>query len=200
MLTSKQRFKKRFFDIVLSFFGIFFLWWLIVLCWALATIDTRQNGLFTQARVGRDGRVFEVFKIRTMRDSQAIKTTVTRLSDPRITRLGAIFRRLKLDELPQLWNVLRGDMSFVGPRPDVPGFADRLSGEDRYILTLRPGITGPATLAYRNEEEILESQSDPDFYNREVIYPDKVRINLEYIRNWSLAGDIRYIWETVFGE
>lgn len=113
--------------------------------------------------------------------------------------LGRLFRRLKIDELPQLWNVLVGDMSFVGPRPDVPGFADRLEGRERLLLSIRPGITGPATIKYRNEEEILERQSDPETYNREVIWPDKVRINLEYIANWRMADDLKYIWQTVVG-
>lgn len=126
-------------------------------------------------------------------------TTVTTTGDIRITQLGAKLRRWKLDELPQLWNVLKGDMSFVGPRPDVPGFMDRLQGEDRAILTLRPGITGPATLKYRNEEEILSKVPDPETYNSEVIWPDKVKINLQYLHNWSLIGDLRYIKQTVIG-
>jgi len=133
-----------------------------------------------------------------MRPTKQPGTTVTKRGDPRITRLGAFFRRTKIDELPQLWNVLIGQMSFVGPRPDVPGFADKLTGNEREVLKLRPGITGPATLKYRNEEELLAAQSDPEKYNREVIFPDKVRINLDYMRNWSLRKDISYIWQTVF--
>ena len=106
-------------------------------------------------------------------------------------------RRSKLDELPQLWHVLVGDMSFVGPRPDVPGYADKLSGADREMLKLKPGITGPATIKYRNEEEILSYASDAKYYNDNVIYPDKVKINLDYMRNWSLVGDIKYIFMTL---
>ena len=113
--------------------------------------------------------------------------------------MGRFFRKTKIDELPQLWNVLLGHMSFVGPRPDVPGYADKLTGVERAVLSLRPGITGPATLKYRDEEEILATQDDPEQYNREVIYPDKVQINLQYIREWSFLGDLRYILATVSG-
>ncbi|WP_299315579.1 sugar transferase, partial [uncultured Halomonas sp.] len=150
-------------------------------------------------RVGQHGRRFRVVKIRTMRPSAEVTTTVTTGRDPRITSIGRFLRRTKIDELPQLFNVLLGQMSFVGPRPDVPGFADRLEGEERAMLSLKPGITGPATLAYRHEEVLLTEQDDPERYNREVIWPDKVRLNLEYIRRWSLLGDIRYIWQTVVG-
>jgi len=135
-----------------------------------------------------------------MRDVAGVDTSVTTNTDPRITRLGAFFRKAKIDELPQLINVLLGQMSFVGPRPDVPGFADRLQGEERIVLSVRPGITGPATLKYRNEEEILAQQDDPERYNREVIYPDKVKINVEYVRSYSFWRDLRYIGRTVFGD
>lgn len=198
-LPPAQARLKRIFDFLLAAVGLLLCWWLIVLIFLLASLDMRGNGFFIQERVGQHGRRFRVVKIKTMRPISAITTTVTRLGDPRVTPLGGFFRRAKLDELPQLWNVLIGDMSFVGPRPDVPGFADQLSGRHRAILSLRPGITGPATLAYRDEEEILATQADPERYNREVIYPDKVRLNMEYIRDWSLSGDIRYIWQTVVG-
>jgi lipopolysaccharide/colanic/teichoic acid biosynthesis glycosyltransferase len=124
-------------------------------------------------------------------------STVTTANDKRITKSGRFFRRYKIDELPQLINVLKGDMSFVGPRPDVPGYADKLEGEDRIILTIKPGITGPATLKYKNEEEILAKVEDPVKYNNEVIWPDKVKINKEYIKNWSLKKDIEYILKTI---
>ncbi len=124
---------------------------------------------------------------------------VTTSNDRRITKSGAFFRRTKIDELPQLFNVLIGDMSFVGPRPDVPGYADRLEGEARAILELRPGITGPASLKYKNEEEILAQQKDPKMYNDTVIWPDKVAINLEYIQNWSFKKDMEYIFQTIKG-
>ncbi|MEQ6890039.1 sugar transferase [Halomonas sp. CS7] len=198
-LTSRQKALKRTFDVLGAAVGLLLTFWLIALAWVLATLETRQNGFFLQQRVGRDGRLFKVIKIRTMRPSAVHTTTVTTGNDPRITPLGRLFRRAKLDELPQLINVLLGQMSFVGPRPDVPGFADRLEGEDRAMLSLRPGITGPATLAYRNEEELLASQPDPELYSREVIWPDKVQFNMEYIRCWSLVGDLGYIWKTVVG-
>lgn len=152
--------------------------------------------LFRQKRVGRGGRLFTLVKFRTMLPSSP-GSTVSVAGDPRITPLGATLRRLKLDELPELWNVLLGDMSLVGPRPDVPGYADRLTGDDRRVLSLRPGITGPATLKYRNEEQLLASHPDPQLYNDSVIFPDKVRINLEYLDNRSFMGDLRIIIQTL---
>lgn len=188
---------KRTFDLIMSFIGLVLSSWLILLAWLAASWDTRSNGFFVQQRVGKGGRLFRVIKIKTMRPSRDLSTTVTRSGDPRITPLGRFFRKTKIDELPQLWNVLLGDMSFVGPRPDVPGFADSLVGEERRLLSIRPGITGPATLKYRNEEELLAAANDAEAYNRDVIWPDKVRINLEYIQNWSLSKDLHYIWKTV---
>lgn len=198
-LSGRQSGLKRTFDVLLSAVGLLLSCWLILLAFLAASVDTRSNGFFIQARVGRGGRLFRVVKIKTMRPHASLDTTVTRSGDPRITALGRFFRKTKIDELPQLWNVLLGHMSFVGPRPDVPGYADQLTGDERAVLGVRPGITGPATLKYRDEEEILAAQDDPETYNREVIYPDKVQINLDYIRDWSLAGDIRYIWQTVLG-
>jgi lipopolysaccharide/colanic/teichoic acid biosynthesis glycosyltransferase len=199
-LRWDQRVLKRCFDIVVSAIGLCLTWWIILLGILAATIDTRQNGLFMQHRIGRYGRLFTAFKLRTMRSSTSISTTVTVLGDPRITRLGALFRRIKLDELPQLLNVLVGQMSFVGPRPDVPGYADQLVGEDRIILAMRPGITGPATLKYRYEEEMLAACDDPAKLNREVIYPDKVRINRLYVTEYSFTKDLWYLLQTVLGK
>ena len=198
-LSVRQALIKRAFDFIVSLCGLLAVWWLIGLAFLAASVDTRSNGFFIQTRVGRRGRPFRVVKIKTMRPNAALTTTVTRSGDPRITTLGRFFRKTKIDELPQLWNVLLGQMSFVGPRPDVPGYADKLRGEERAVLSIWPGITGPATLKYRDEEEILAAQDDPEAYNRDVIYPDKVKINLAYIRDWSLSGDIKYIWQTVFG-
>ncbi|MDK9708671.1 MAG: sugar transferase [Desulforhopalus sp.] len=196
-LSPVQKFLKRGFDLILSSFGLLGVFWIIAIAWVFATLDTKANGFFTQRRVGRHGRPFTVLKIRTMRPHSESLSTVTTDADPRVTRLGRFWRKTKIDELPQLLNVLLGQMSFVGPRPDVPGFADCLQGEDRIILDLRPGITGPATLAYKNEETLLATVSDPERYNREVIYPDKVRINREYVQNWSFWQDIRYILQTL---
>ena len=191
-------FIKRTFDFTISFFGLLFLGWLILVLCLITTISTKSNGFFIQNRVGKDGKLFNLFKIKTMKPVLGINTTVTTRNDTRITKLGHFFRKTKLDELPTLWNVLKGDMSLVGPRPDVPGYADKLKGDDRRILELRPGITGPATLKYANEEQLLATVDDPIKYNDEVIFPDKVKINLEYLDNWSLWLDIKIIFQTIF--
>ncbi len=198
-LTKGAVLQKRIFDFCLSLFGLLLFWWLIILAAILARFDTGESGFFTQTRVGQFGKLFKLVKIRTMRPSASINTTVTTVNDSRITRLGTFFRKTKIDELPQLINVLIGQMSLVGPRPDVPGFADQLRGDQKIILSIKPGITGPATLAYRNEEDLLASVADPEKYNEEVIFPDKVRMNMEYIKNYSLLGDVRYIIATIFG-
>lgn len=177
---------------------------LLALCPVLAVvavlIRVRMPGgpvIFRQRRVGRGGRLFTMYKFRSMTVGHG-GSSVSVAGESRITPLGHVLRRYKLDELPELWNVLIGDMSLVGPRPDVPGYADRLTGADRDVLRLRPGITGPASLKYANEEEILALVDDPQRYNDEVIFPDKVRINLQYYRSHSLAGDIRLIFATIF--
>jgi lipopolysaccharide/colanic/teichoic acid biosynthesis glycosyltransferase len=198
-LTSGQRFAKRTFDFCAALVGLLVTWWLILLAYVLAMIDTRKSGFFLQTRVGQHGKLFKLVKIRTMRDMPQVQTTVTTRTDPRITTLGRFWRRSKIDELPQLWHVLRGEMSFVGPRPDVPGFADQLQGDDRIILTVKPGITGPATLHFRDEESLLAQQDDPETYNREVIYPEKVRLNRAYVEEYRFGRDLRYIWCTLFG-
>jgi len=188
---------KRAVDLSFAVVGILALGWLMVAAWLVATIDTGRNGLFMQDRIGRDGRTFRVIKIRTMRVSREITTTVTTSTDARITPIGRLLRLSRIDELPQLVNVLVGDMSLVGPRPDVPGWADRLEGDDRVILRIRPGITGPATLHFRDEAQLLARQPDPERFNREVIWPAKVRLNREYLQQWSLAGDFRLIARTL---
>lgn len=197
-LLLRQRFFKRGFDIVASFLGLCLTWWLIVIAYLLASFDTGANGLFIQQRIGKDGKLFALLKIRTMRTESSLTTTVTTRHDPRITKLGRFFRTMKIDELPQLINVLVGQMSFVGPRPDVAGFADALQGDDRIILTIRPGITGPATLEFRHEEALLASVRDPERYNREVIFPKKVQLNRNYIENYSFWHDMKYILFTIF--
>ena len=154
--------------------------------------------LFTQKRVGRHGRLFTMHKFRSMTVSHS-GSSVSVAGEARITPLGAMLRKYKLDELPELWDVLIGNMSFVGPRPDVPGYADQLQGEDRRILELRPGITGPASLKYRDEEELLATVENPQEYNDKVIYPDKIRINLYYLQHYSFVKDIQMIVCTVLG-
>jgi lipopolysaccharide/colanic/teichoic acid biosynthesis glycosyltransferase len=196
-LSSRQEAAKRLLDVVVSGAVLVATSPALLVGWLAATLETRQNGLFRQVRIGRDGTPFEVLKLRTMRAVDGIDTTVTTRHDVRITRSGAWMRRLKIDELPQLVNVLRGEMSLVGPRPDVPGFADRLQGGDRVILTVRPGITGPAALAYRHEEAILAEVPDPETYNREVIWPDKVRINRAYVEHYRLRADLTSLVRTV---
>jgi lipopolysaccharide/colanic/teichoic acid biosynthesis glycosyltransferase len=195
-LTPGQLRCKRAFDVLLAAFAFVVSAPVCAVAVVAATLDTRQWGIFAQTRIGRDGVPFRVFKIRTMRTLPAHTTTVTTVADPRITTLGGVLRRFKLDELPQLVNVLRGEMSFVGPRPDVAGFADTLTGPDRCILSVPPGITGPASLAFRHEEQLLATAEDPERYNREVIWPEKVRLNREYVQSWSLRRDLRCIIDT----
>ena len=155
--------------------------------------------IFKQRRVGQYGRLFTMYKFRSMTVAHS-GSSVSVKGESRITPLGAVLRKYKLDELPELWNVLIGDMSFVGPRPDVPGYADKLEGEDRRMLLLKPGITGPASLKYRNEEELLAKQENPQEYNDKVLFPDKVRLNIEYLDNWSFSNDIKFIIYTVLGK
>ena len=191
---------KYLFDKIASFVGLLLLWPVLLVVAILIKVKMPGGpALFTQQRVGRHGRVFRIYKFRTMTVGHG-GTSVSVRGENRITPLGAHLRRWKLDELPELWNVLRGDMSFVGPRPDVPGYADQLQGNDRRMLLLRPGITGPATLKYRNEEELLASVEDPIRYNDEVIFPDKVRLNCYYYRHYSFIKDIQMIFCTVLGK
>jgi lipopolysaccharide/colanic/teichoic acid biosynthesis glycosyltransferase len=196
-MSPGQRITKRAFDLALALPGLVASAPVIAVAALLARRDTGASGIFRQQRIGRHGRPFTVYKIRTMRAVEG--TSVTTAGDARITPLGAKLRGWKIDELPQLWNVVKGEMSFVGPRPDVAGFADALEGEDREVLELRPGITGPATLKYRNEEELLAGAEDPEAYNREVIWPDKVAINRDYLAHYSLTRDLALIWQTVTG-
>lgn len=192
------RYFKRFFDLLASLVGLLLLWPVIVICWVVATIETRSNGFFLQKRVGKGGKIFSVIKIKTMNNYTKLDSTVTVSKDPRITRSGAFMRNTKLDELPQLINVFFGSMSFVGPRPDVPGYADELSGDKRLVLSVRPGITGPAQIYFRNEEELLSKQSNPISYNDKVIWPKKVEINCLYVENCSFVSDVVYILRTLF--
>ena len=214
---------KFVFDKVVSLVGLIVLSPLLLIVALLIKWKMPGPILFCQQRVGRYGRIFTVYKFRTMtvkaeasvvsRNSEA--TSIASQEQSRITPLGEKLRRYKLDELPELWNVLKGDMSFVGPRPDVPGYADQLQGEDREVLLLRPGITGPASLKYRNEEDILEAVDEAlqkgrsglpmgittvQEYNDNVIYPDKVRLNRYYLHHYSFIKDIQMIVCTVLGK
>lgn len=223
---------KYIFDRIVSFIGLLFLWPVLLVVAVLIKIKMPGGSVFfVQKRVGKDGELFNCHKFRTMKVASPQPSpeekgasnwsTVSVAGDNRITPLGAKLRHYKLDELPGLWDVLRGKMSFVGPRPDVPGYADKLTGEDREILKLRPGITGPATLKYRLEDEMiadyicemkseelrvkngipvgLTDQELAVWYNDNVIYPDKVRLNLYYLKHYSFIKDIEMIFATVLG-
>ena len=190
---------KFIFDRLMALVGLLVLWPVLLVVAILVRIK-KPGGpvIFKQKRVGRNGRLFTMYKFRSMTVGHG-GSSVSVAGESRITPLGAKLRHYKLDELPELWNVLIGDMSFVGPRPDVPGYADQLKGKDREVLKLRPGITGPASLKYRDEEDLLANQTDPQRYNDEVIFPDKVRINLYYLHHYSFIKDIEMIFCTVLG-
>ncbi|MUT99629.1 MAG: sugar transferase [Bacteroides uniformis] len=193
-------FVKFLFDRMVSLFGLLLLWPILLIVAILIRVKMPGGPvIFTQSRVGQYGRLFTMYKFRSMTVRHG-GSSVSVAGESRITSLGAKLRKYKLDELPELWNVLIGDMSFVGPRPDVPGYADSLQGDDREVLELRPGVTGPASLKYRDEEEILAKVDDPQKYNDEVIFPDKVRINRYYLHHHSFMVDIRMIVATVLGQ
>tara|TARA_B100001250_G_scaffold204660_1_gene175658 strand:+ start:16291 stop:16884 length:594 start_codon:yes stop_codon:yes gene_type:complete len=189
---------KRAFDIFFSLLVLSLIFPFFVIFFILVRCTSEGPAFFIQERVGKEGRIFKMIKFRTMYVNSSDTSTISLKGDVRITKLGAFLRKYKLDELPGLLNVLLGNMSLVGPRPDVVGYADRLIGEDRVILNLRPGITGPASLKYSKEEEILAQQKNPQAYNDEVIYPEKVRINLDYYYNQTIWLDIKIIFATVF--
>lgn len=178
---------KRLFDFILAFFVILLFGFIIIICVGIASFDTKSFGLFVQKRIGQFGKPFQIYKIKTVND----KTKA-------VSAFGQFLRNTKLDELPQLINILNGTMSFVGPRPDVAGYADKLIGEDAIILQLRPGVTGPASIKYRNEEQILAAQQNPLHYNDTVIWPDKVRINKWYVQNRTFVMDIKILFYTIF--
>ena len=172
---------------LLSLCLLFVVWLPMLLLIAVLSLLYRTSGLYSQTRIGQFGKPFTLFKLRTMHP----KTQS-------ISKLGAFLRKSKLDELPQLWNILKGDMSFVGPRPDIPGYYDQLQGEARKILELKPGLTCEASIKYANEEVLLALQNDALHYNDTVIFPDKVRMNLHYYHNQSFFGDLKILWKTVF--
>ncbi len=178
---------KRFFDLVVAFVTILMVFPIASFIFLVSSIDTSSNGLFLQKRVGQYGKLFTIYKFKTVHPK-------TR----KISGIGRFLRKSKLDELPQLINVLKGEMTFVGPRPDIPGYYDQLQGEDRKVLNLKPGITSEASIKYRNEEQLLANQSNPLKYNDEVLFPDKVKMNLEYYYHQSLATDIKIIIKTIF--
>ena len=193
----KSMILKWIFDRLFSFIGLCVLWPVLLVVAILIRVKMPGGPvIFRQKRVGKDGRLFTMYKFRSMTVGHG-GSSVSVAGESRITPFGAVLRKYKLDELPELWNVLKGDMSLVGPRPDVPGYVDCLTGEDREVLKLKPGITGPASLKYRNEEELLAKVENPQKYNDEVIFPDKVRINLNYLHRWSFWLDMKIIIYTV---
>lgn len=199
-ISKTNRFLKRTFDVVVATIGLIFTSPIILISAFLVRIFYGESGFFTQVRVGKNGRKFKIVKIKSMSSKVKFDTTVTTDNDPRITKLGKFFRKTKIDELPQLINVVKGEMSFVGPRPDVEEVVNTLDeDEKRMYLSIRPGITGPASIKYKNEEEILAKVDDPEKYSVEVIFRDKVDINFEYIREYSFFKDIKYIINTVVG-
>ena len=177
---------KRIFDLFFSIIGLFFLGWLILIVLIIASIDTGSFGIFTQTRIGQNGKKFKIFKIKSMLDG-----------NKSISKWGSFLRKSKLDELPQLLNIFIGDMSFVGPRPDVAGYYNNLKGEERLILKLKPGLTSEASLKYFDEEALLQQQENPQEYNDTVIFPDKVKLNLQYYYHHSLIGDLKIIYKTL---
>lgn len=226
-LSNYNMILKWLFDRIVAFFGLLFMWPVILVTAILVKLKMPGGpAFFVQKRVGKDGKLFNCHKFRSMTVKHS-GSSVSVAGDSRITPFGAKLRHYKIDELPGLWDVLIGNMSFVGPRPDVPGYADKLEGLDRDVLKLRPGITGPATLKYRVEDEMIAGfvadikagkneqvakyENAPDFstmsdqeiavwYNDNVIYPDKVRLNCYYYRNYSFIKDIQMIFATVLGK
>lgn len=182
---------KRFFDLFFALGLLAFVAIPLLFAWVLASFDTRSNGLFRQIRIGQYGRPFTIYKLKTMHANSVGNTQI-------ITALGSFFRKTKIDELPQLINIIKGDMSIVGPRPDLPGYYDSLVGDNRRVLNLKPGLTCEASLKYYNEAQILKQQEFPLRYNDEIIFPDKIRMNLEYLQKQSFLGDIQIIVKTLF--
>ena len=192
---------KRWFDVTMSLWGLIVFSPLFAIVSLIVKFSSKGPVFYIAPRVGQFGKLFNLYKFRTMfvNADKEKEGSITVDGDRRITPIGRILRKTKIDELPSLLNVLKGEMSFVGPRPDVKGYADSLTGKDRLILNLKPGITGPATLKYANEEDILATVDDPVRYNNEVIFPDKVRINLSYLDSLNLFTDLKLILRTLFG-
>ena len=182
---------KKIFDIFFALVGLIVFGVVILIFFIAVTISTGENGMFTQLRIGQYGRAFKIYKLKSMKNIKGQK---------QITSLGRFLRKYKIDELPQFYNILIGDMSFVGPRPDIAGYYDKLVGDDRELLKLKPGITGPASLKYAHEEVLLASIDNPLQYNDAVIYPDKIRINRNYQKHQSFWLDIKLIVYTVLGK
>lgn len=178
--------QKRIFDVTLAIFSLSLLAPVLLVMAAIAAADTRSSGFFRQQRVGQHGKLFTITKLRSMHAQTGT-----------VSSFGRFLRRSKIDELPQLYHIIIGDMSFVGPRPDIPGYYDTLQGEARKLLLLKPGLTSEASLKYHNEDALLAAQENPLHYNDTVLFPDKVRMNLEYLEKRSFIGDLHLIWRTL---
>jgi len=178
---------KIVFDVVLSAFLIILMFPLLIILFIIASIDTQSNGVFFQRRIGQHGKPFIIYKFKTIHDTRGKSSAI-----------GLILRKFKFDELPQLFNIVKQEMSFVGPRPDVEGYYDKLEGEFRKVLKLKPGITSEASIKYSNEEIILAQQENPLQYNDEVLFPDKVKMNLNYLENMSFKNDLKILFKTFF--
>lgn len=187
MLSFRQKIIKRIVDIVLSLIGIVIFIIPIFVLVIISTISNKEFGVFTQKRVGQKGKLFTIFKIKSMSIGK----------EHQISSFGKFIRKTKLDELLQLFNVFLGQMSVVGPRPDVQGYADKLQGKNKVILLVKPGLISEATLLFRNEEEILARQVNPLQYNDEVLWPKKVKLNREYVESYSLKKDFKIIFKTL---
>ena len=192
------RYGKRIFDFVFSAVGLLMLTPLFVLVAICIKLTSRGSVFFRQTRVGKDGQPFQIVKFRSMLEiASKMPPSITVSGDARITPVGRILRRYKIDELPQLWNVFLGSMSFVGPRPELPKYVEAYSFDQKHVLCVRPGVTDPASLAYRNEEEILSESQDPEEIYRTQILPDKLRRNLAYLQAISFCHDVRIIFLTL---
>lgn len=177
---------KIVFDFILAIMLIIFLVPLLAILFIIATVDTSSNGMFFQKRIGQHGNLFTIFKFKTIHEQKRT-----------CSKIGRVLRKCKLDELPQLFNIVKGDMSFVGPRPDIEGYYDQLEGPDRKVLELKPGLTSEASIEYRNEEALLKNQENPLLYNDQILFPHKVQMNLSYLENMSLMTDMKILFKTV---
>lgn len=187
---------KIIFDYILAIFLLTILGWVILLLLIISFFETKKWGFYKQERIGKNGKFFLILKIRTMTHLFKNDRFTKINTDKRITCLGKKIRKYKLDELPQLINILKGQMSFVGPRPDIKGYADKLSKENHIILSIKPGLTSPATLKYQNEEMLLTKVKNPKEYNDKIIWPDKIRMNKKYVENWSFKTDLYILYKT----
>ncbi|MFP8893534.1 MULTISPECIES: sugar transferase [Chryseobacterium] len=183
---NQYKYWKKVFDFVLSAILILFLMPVLIILFVIASLDTSSNGIFFQTRIGQYGKPFTIFKIKTIHEQKRT-----------CSKIGQTLRKFKLDEFPQLFNIVKGDMSFVGPRPDIEGYYDKLVGEDRKVLELKPGLTCEASIKYRDEEYLLKNQEDPLAYNDEVLFPNKVKMNLDYFEKMSFKNDIKILFKTL---